>query len=265
MDLSIILKGTTLLSFALASILYLLSFRQGESQEKFGTWAFVLLATGTCISLLSIARGWGVVRWSELSALYLTFSIGVLTGVAHIRFRAQLIGAFTAPLVTIIIFTHYLFAPNSPVADQNPSSTITLIHVSAAIVGQAFAICAFAVSVLYLMEQNLLKKKLLAHFPRRFTSIDKLDKLLMLSLWAGFIFITISLLTGALYFTKFDGVRLKFAWAMAVWMWYLGTLLARNVFNQSGRRLSQLAVGGFALLAISYFGMGFFRSIGGIE
>ena len=39
--------------------------------------------------------------------------------------------------------------------------------------------------------------------------------------------------------------------------------LAKNVFGRSSKRIAQMSLGGFLLLAVTYFGMGFFRPFGG--
>ena len=89
-----------------------------------------------------------------------------------------------------------------------------------------------------------------------------------MSLWCGFLFITLGLLSGALYAqlnptTLGLNVPAKVIWAVLVWVWYLATLLARNVFNRPSKRIAQMSLGGFMLLLFTYFGMGFLRPLGG--
>ncbi len=95
-------------------------------------------------------------------------------------------------------------------------------------------------------------------------AIDKTAKLLTSQLWAGFIFLTIGLLTGAVYVrsqsTALDVVSpFKVVWAISVWIWYLVTLSVRNFARASSKRVAQMALLGVVILAATYFGMGFWR------
>jgi ABC-type uncharacterized transport system permease subunit len=109
---------------------------------------------------------------------------------------------------------------------------------------------------------------MLDQLPDNIPAIDKLGGLLGKSLWSGFVFLTLGLLSGALY-TQLNGamqqlhLEFKVIWAICVWIWYLATLLAKNIFNRPSKRIAQMSLAGFLLLAISYFGMGFLRSMGG--
>jgi ABC-type uncharacterized transport system permease subunit len=203
-----------------------------------------------------------------LSGLLLTGTIGWLALFGHLKFNLRLIGAFVAPLATLILLMQFFVTPGRPVAAESATSTILLgVHVTMAILGQAFGILACAVSVFYLWQQNLLKKKLLSQLPQNLPAIDRIDLLLRICLWSGYIFITLGLLSGAVYtqiYAPPASLRLsaKVIWATAVWLWYLATLLAQNIFNRPSRRVAQMCLAGFVLMALSYFGMGFFRAGG---
>ena len=95
-----------------------------------------------------------------------------------------------------------------------------------------------------------------------------LGKALTVSLWGGFALLTFGLLSGAWFtqlYTPSPELRLgwKIAWAVLVWIWYLATLLAKNVFNRPSKRIAQMSLAGFMLLAMTYFGMGVFKISGG--
>ena len=135
-----------------------------------------------------------------------------------------------------------------------------MFHIATAVIGEAFAICACAVAILYLMQQRVIKTKQISLLTAMAPSLDKLNTALFICLWTGFLFITIGLVTGAvsviLYSTgNRPGIEWKILWAMVVWGWYLAILLAKNTFNFSGRRIAGMCLAGFLLLAICFFGL----------
>ena len=232
--------------------------------------AFLLLTSATVSITLALAAYLGKVPLLELSGLMLTAMISWMAIHGHLQFGLKLVGPFVAPLATLILLVQFLFVP---LKTGSPLETIPTYlgigHILSSIVGQAFAIMACAISILYLWQQNLLKKKRLDQLPQSIPAIDQLSRHLVLSLWAGFLFITLGLVTGALYFQRLEKIPsdtdylLKVAWAIFVWVWYLATLVALNIFHRPHKRIAQMALGGFALLAISYFGMGILRPLGG--
>lgn len=267
MDLVNLTSNLGLLGFALASGFYLVAVQKaGKSWAQ--TAAFSLFVLATVAVSMALALVVQEATFLSMSGLLLASAIGWLAIGGHLQFQLKLIGAFVAPLVTFILLMQFFLVPRRVGAEAVTSDSWLLwTHVAMSAIGQAFAIIAAAISVLYLWLQNLLKKKRLSQLPKNIPAIDKVDFLLMLSLWAGFILLTLGLLSGALLVQLFDmpdeGVWGKVLWAILVWLWYLAILLARNVFNRPSKRIAQMSLVGLLLLGFTYFGMGFFRPMGG--
>lgn len=256
-----------LFGFALASVLYLVSFQKSKSvMEK---TAFSMFVLSTILISVTLALMLSENSLIDISGILLTSSLGWIAVGGHLQFKMKLIGALVAPLATFILLMQFFVAPPKiSMTTTSPDMVLVTIHISMAIIGQAFAIIACAVSVMYLWQQNLLKKKLLTQLSGGVPAIDRLERLLMWALWTGFIFITLGLLSGAMFTQLYDlpadmRVGSKVIWATFVWGWYLSTLLARNVFNRSSKRVAQMSLAGFLFLSMTYFGMGFFRDLGG--
>ena len=185
--------------------------------------------------------------------------------IGHLKFKLRLIGAFVAPLATLILLVQFFITPGRPAADIDGTAKILLtLHVSLAVLGQAFGILAGAVSIFYLWQQKLLKKKLLSQIPHNLPAIDRIDSMLRVCLWAGYGLITAGLVSGAVYTQLYAPpaelmLSAKVLWATVVWLWYLAILLAQNVFSWPSRRVAEMCLVGFLLMALSYFGIGFFR------
>lgn len=258
-----------LFGFALAAVIYLISFQSTKYQSLLEKFAFSVFLLASILISLTLALMVADSSLIDISGILLAASLGWIAVGGHLQFKTKLIGALVAPLVTFILLMQFFVAPPKIIATAGaPDRIYVNAHIAMAIIGQAFAIIACAVSVLYLWQQNLLKKKLLTQLSGSLPAIDRLERLLMRTLWTGFIFITLGLLSGAILTQLYDlpvELRLgyKVIWACFVWGWYLATLLARNVFNRSSKRIAQMSLVGFLLLSMTYFGMGFFRVLGG--
>jgi hypothetical protein len=85
--------------------------------------------------------------------------------------------------------------------------------------------------------------------------------LLVVTLWMGFAFISLGLVSGGIltrFFPAPGGAAVlgwKIIWALMVWVWYLAILLARNIFAVSGKHIAQMSVAGFFLLSAFFFGL----------
>lgn len=268
MSVGPILSNAALFSFALSSVTYLLAFQRSALQELLANVSFLLFVMATVAASGALAATASEAALVDLSGLLLTASVGWLAIGGHLQFKMKPIGAFVAPLATLILLMKAFVAPPAttfpPELAGGDMSLLGKVHVGSAVLGQAFAIIACAVSLVYLWQQNLLKKKLLDQLPAGVPAMDRLSRLLMLALWSGFILITLGLVSGAIFIQVTPvapELRLgaKVMWAVVVWIWYLATLLARNVLGKPMKRIAQMSLAGFLILALTYFGMGVFR------
>ena len=268
MSTAAMLSNAALFAFALSSVAYLLAFQRSQAQEFFTKISFLLFFTATLAVTGATVLSFPTAALIDLSGLLLTASIGWLAVGGHLQFKMKPIGAFVAPLATLIMLMRVFIAPSR---DEWPEdltapamSTLGQIHIGSAVLGQAFAIIACAISLVYLWQQNLLKKKLLDQLPAGVPAMDRLSQMLMVTLWTGFILITLGLVSGALFIqvSPVDPeLRLgaKVSWAIVVWLWYLATLITRNVLGKPMKRIAQMSLFGLVMLALTYFGMGVFR------
>ena len=219
-------------------------------------WAFTLGA-------LSVTAGIALFMQEPLSqpmsGVFLVFSISWITVLGQLLFKMRTMGTFVAPVCTILLLFHLFLVPGHGVSSPPPSNFANF-HILMSILGEAFAICACAISMVFLIQRRALKRKQFAWLTGAITPLDKLDKALVISLWAGFLFITLGLISGAIYSQFYmpapkSGLTGKIVWALLVWIWYLATLLARNIFNLSERRIAQMSMVGFLLLSVSFFGL----------
>ena len=244
----------SLLLFALAAVLELAVFQttmRRELCQRLALYAFV----GGTAAISAV-----VLFFVPHSALLLTAAVAWVGISAAFFLKVRAIIAFLAPLATLILLLHLLFSAGGLSAMGTNSAMLLNLHILLAICGEAFAIGACALAVLYLWQRHILKKKLLKWIGIEMPALDRIGRLLLFCLWTGFVFLTVALMTGAVYsqlhsHTLNEGIKLKIAWALAVWVWYLSILIVNKMRASSPRRVARMSLGGFVLLALAFFGL----------
>lgn len=272
MGLSSILSNLSLSCFALAAVCYLLAVPQKGRRPLLDIASLLIFAAATILASIAASVSTShLSNISEAAGLMLTAALGWLGIAAHIGLKAKRMGALLAPLATLILLVQAFVIPSAHeaksqelVLSSNAQSLLSA-HIGFAIVGQACAIAACGIALLYLWQQNLLKRKMLEQLQDS-PAIDRLAQALMAGIWSGFGFITLGLISGAVLVQIVPSPELrlsaKVAWAGAVWIWYLAILLAKNLLGMPSKRIAQMSLAGFCLLALTYFGIGAFRPWG---
>ncbi len=250
---------TALIAYAISSIFYTLSFAPSEErvkQQRIGFWFFVIATFFTTFATISVIN---MNPEQIVSVFILISSISWITVIGKSIFDFRMIGAFVAPLSTIILLAQFLFvAPHGPAQTEGPSA-LMYAHIVTSVLGEAFAIIACVIAVLYLMQQRAMKSKQLDLLQATQMPISKLSKALQTSLWAGFVLLTSGLIMGAVYTQFFmvgdrESLMGKIIWAFGVWLWYLATLVGKNLMNLPAKKLAWMTIIGFALMALGLFG-----------
>lgn len=269
MSFVLIANNIGLLGFSLSSLLFLVALQNNKYSKLINILALLLFGLATLIATFALFHVSSDVSWTYDTGLLLTCCLGWLGLVAYRQPRLRILASFLAPLVTFILLVQIFITPGGKIFPQDQTSLVLIsIHVLSAVIGQTFATIACVLSLLFLWKRHLLKKKLIEQITGNLPSLDKLELYLIRCLWAGFIPITISLVSGAIFSQIYVekgqlNLEVKTIWAICVWLWYLIILLSKNVFYLPRKYLAIMSLLGFGLLAISYFGMGFFRPFGG--
>lgn len=251
---------SALIAFAASSGLYLHSFAKSRTQEKIHRAAYALLVLAALLMAFNTVNAFLYNMQHLTSSFVLITATAWLTVFAQLLFNLRIVGSIVAPLSTLIMLIQFFFVPPHDTVNSENPGVLMSVHILVSVVGEAFAIIAFVIAIFYLVQQQALKKKQLNRLQHTQVSISKLNEALVLSIWLGFIFLTCGLIIGSIYSQfYFNGDRAdllgKVLWAFLVWAWYLGTLLSRNFFNLSAKRLAWMTIIGFMLLAIGLFGI----------
>ena len=173
--------------------------------------------------------------------------------------RLRYVCAFAAP----ILFGIGVFAlmPALDTHTAKPQFNIDLVSLHAALTLLSYGAfgLSFVAAVMYLTQEHDLKFHKLRAVFSLMPPMDRLEKMINRLLWVGFI-----LLTTGLAFIPFllEGRAdehlandPKVIWSGLVWVLYLAQLIMHARFNQSGRRFAWGAVGTFAFVLLTFWGI----------
>jgi cytochrome c-type biogenesis protein CcsB len=269
MNSSIILAITTFV-YGLAAFLYIAAwvFRK-TTPGHVATWTAILGVAGNTLGIIfrwveSYRLGIGHAPLSNLyeSLVFFAWTIVVLYLIIEKRYKNQTIGAFATPLA-FLAMAYASLSPNisdtiQPLLPALKSNWL-IAHVITCFIGYAAFAIAFGLSLMYLIKHKDPEgnSALLAHFP----DANILDELTHQMIMFGFLFLSIGIITGAVWansaWGRYWGWDPKETWSLITWFVYATLLHARLMRGWHGKRIAFLSVIGFIAVMFTYFGVNY--------
>ncbi len=173
-----------------------------------------------------------------------------------LRFKFPVLGAFAAPVIFLII--GYAAMQSKAVNDLMPAlrSNWLGFHVSTAIIAYGAFGVSFVLSVIFLLRDRMKADGFLAkHIPDR----EKLDMISYRSVSLGLLFLTFTIITGAIWAERAWGSYWswdpKETWSLVTWIVYAVYLHLRLRRGWQGRAAAIFAVVGFVCVIFTYLGV----------
>jgi len=178
------------------------------------------------------------------------------------RLRLSFLGALLVPLAAVYmavagILFHYprYYSPQFDLGEM--ASPALAAHGTFLVIGNASLVFSFAASLLILIQEGLLKKRIFSEAQRRMPALAILDRLNTVFLSIGFLCMLLGIGVG-FAFAAVKGVRFvsydtRVLASLATLLTYLLAVIARFSWRWRGRRIAILSVSGFAVLVISYW------------
>jgi len=180
-----------------------------------------------------------------------------------------ILGAFVTPLawISMIVAIHSPFGtqiPNLPPALQ---SYWMAIHVPVMFAAYAAFANAFAVGLVYLLQERQLKSRHPSRLALRLPPLADLDNLIYRVIWIAFPVLTLGVLLGARWaydaWGRYWGWDPKETWAFITWLVYLMYLHMRLVVGWRGRKTAYLSLAGFGVVIFTYVGVNYLSELHG--
>lgn len=254
-----ILFTAAVVAYLAATVLYFVFFSM--KKEWAGKWGGHIMVLGFGVHTLAlIVRGVGAGRlpltnqYEFATSFAWGISLCYLFFMKKYGFRAM--GVFVAPVVFLII--GYAAMQSREVNELMPAlqSNWLSIHVSTAIISYGAFGVAFGGSMLYLFRGKMAKDE----FRRKeLPEWDRLDLISYRAISLGFLFLTLVIVTGAIWAERAWGRYWswdpKETWSLITWIIYALYLHMRLTKGWRGKKAAWFAVIGFICVVFTYIGV----------
>lgn len=249
------------LVYGISTVYSVFLWRKGFRQDNWVNYLLLLLGFGLHTTAMAL-RGFDLKHCPVKNLYEATTFIAWTIVAAYLALgawsRLRFLGAFASP-VLFAIGVFALMPSLDPPHGATPqfSGADTSLHAALVLLAYgAFGLAAVA-GVMFLTQEHDLKFHKLRAMLSLFPPIQRLELVTNRLVLAGFILLTIGLSVGAsLPHPAGDHFYNdpKVIWSGFLWLFYLGLLVSRWRFAQSGRRFAVGVIGAFAFLVLTFWG-----------
>lgn len=174
------------------------------------------------------------------------------------RLRMEIAGVVLAPLAGIMTFAAMQLMRSATSATTAPDGWF-LVHTTVSTLGMAILCVAFAMSVIYLIQDRALKSKQNLKLLERLPSLHRADQIGFRALALGFLLLTLGIGTGIVVNSEVRQRILvlepKQVFPLLAWLVFAAGLVARSALGFRGRKSAYLTITGVALGLLTVIGM----------
>jgi cytochrome c-type biogenesis protein CcsB len=234
-----------------------------KQREKIFLLSCITLSAGFIFHTLFLVSQYFMLGVAPVISLKssLSFFAWCITGaylVFHVRFRLRVLGSFVAPMAAILMIISSVI----PGVEQNINpilrSAWLVVHVMTIFIGNGILAITFISAVMYLIQEGQIKRMTLGSFYKRLPSLETLDSINHHSIIYGFPFLTIGMVTGAIYaqyalgsYWRWDP---KEVWTLVTWLGYAMLLHERLAVGWRGRKAALMSILCFLMLIFTFLG-----------
>jgi ABC-type uncharacterized transport system permease subunit len=199
----------------------------------------------------------------DASGLYLDFfkaasliaaAVILLTLLACVRIPVENLLLLLLPLGFItVLLAEFMPSGTSRAINEAPG---ILAHILLSITAYGMLTIAVFQSLLVLLQDHQLKHKHPSGLIRNFPPLQTMESLLFGFLWAGWVLLSLSLLSGALFIEDLLAQHLAHKTILSVFAWFVFAVLlwGRHQLGWRGHKAIRWTLAGFCLLMLAYFG-----------
>lgn len=193
--------------------------------------------------------------------MFLAFLSVLLFFVFYLKYKVIMVGVFLSPFAFALVLIASFMSRETAAVLPILQSFWLPIHVGSVFVGNALFALSFVVSLIYLIENFRLKKKRFDILGKFLPSLTMLDNINYLCIVYGFPFLTLGLITGAIWAQYAIGSYWnndpKEIWSLITWMLYAALLHCRLISGWRGRKVAIFSIIAFAILIFSFIGVSY--------
>lgn len=198
------------------------------------------------------------------SALFFTWVVGLNYALFDLLHPVKTAGVFVLPLVSIFLLAT-LGAPSATMATTVPalSGPRLVFHILFAFLSYILFALSFISSLMYLLQEQQLRKKAFFVFFYRLPPLDVLDRFSERFIEVGYPLLTIALIVGAFWAESAWHswfAEWKVIWSVVTWFIYGVYLVVRLFLGWRGRRAAYVSVVGFIFVMANLYVINAFAS-----
>lgn len=261
MDIEFILFRIALVVYLVSAVTFIGSTifpNRKVTRVGFSLALIALLLNGASLVFRGVATGYppftNLYETLSLFSFFLALAF-IFFSVRH-RGRMEVLGFSIMPLIVLAMLIGFVNYTEAGELVPALRSFWLFIHVPIAIFSYALFALAFIGGILYVVKDRLISE---SSSLSRLPSLAVLDNIIYRTIAAGFIFLTIGIVTGSVWaeaaWGRYWGWDPKETWSLITWITYAIYLHARMVRGWHGKRSAIIAIISFAAVLFTYFGV----------
>lgn len=193
--------------------------------------------------------------------LFFVWGIAAVFLIIEYKYDMWTTGMFVLPIAIVLLL--WLFTLDTSVRPMMPAlrSNWLIIHVLSAVVAYGAFTVSFALSVMYILKEWVLLKNASNRLIQTLPSLQILDEISYKVIFIGMPFLTIMLVTGAIWaefsWGSYWSWDPKETWALITWLIYAVYLHVRLMRNWRGKRAALLSIIGFGAVLFTFIGVSY--------
>jgi ABC-type uncharacterized transport system permease subunit len=181
------------------------------------------------------------------------FVVSALTLLVNASRPVAALGVIVFPLTAVLVAVDSFLAPATL---PQPMDWQIKLHVTVALVAFGVLSIAAALAILLAIQERALRHRQFGHWLRALPPLTLTETLLFRLISAGFVLLTLTLLTGVLFVDDLFGQHLahKTVLSIVAWLMFGVLLYGRWRHGWRGARAVNLTLIGMAALVLAFFG-----------
>ncbi|MCD6586241.1 MAG: c-type cytochrome biogenesis protein CcsB [Desulfobacteraceae bacterium] len=253
--------------YGLATLLYVFSWIfKKPLPGKIATAVTIVAVLGNLTGIIlrwieSYQMGIGHAPLSNLyeSLIFFAMTIALTHLFIEYRYKLRFVGMVASPIPLLAMAYASLPKVNDAIQPLIPAlqSNWLITHVMTCFVGYAAFAIAFGISIMFLLKPS--EGGAPSGIVSRIPDFDILDDLTHQMVMFGFLFLSIGIITGAVWanqaWGRYWGWDPKETWSLITWLIYASLLHARLMRDWKGKKIAVLSCVGFLAVIFTYFGV----------
>jgi len=256
MDVNLLRAAALLYLLATASFVFYVVVRNTASRAPTMILFAGFMLHTAALGAHFLQEGYPAVTQFHEALTFKSWLIVALYLVIQIKYRLTVLGAIVAPVVFLMTLAAFAFGAATGELPPGLKTYWVPVHFTLAFLGNAVFALAFAVSLIYLLQERGLKHRKMIRLFMRIPSLEALDRLNYQLLVWGFPLMTLGILTGSLlariYWGEYWTWDPRLISSGIAWLFYGALLHGRITAGLRGKKAALLTMFGFCVV-IGYF------------